>query len=62
MTQGMTAEKMMKTTTMVVKILRRRRMMILAILGLSTTSTPLEMRMASFVFYCRRYCNTWGTL
>jgi hypothetical protein len=43
------------------KILRKKRMMILAIMGLSTTSTPLKMRMASTMFYCRRYCSTWGT-
>jgi hypothetical protein len=43
------------------KILRKKRMMILAIVGLSTTSTPLKMRMASTMFYCRRYCSTWGT-
>jgi hypothetical protein len=30
--------------------------------GAETTSTPLKMRMASYVSYCRRYCNTWGTL
>jgi hypothetical protein len=58
----MTVERMMKTTTIVMRILRRRRMTILAIVGLNTTSTPLKMRMASFVSYCRRYCTTWGTL
>jgi hypothetical protein len=26
--------------------------------GAGTTSTPLKMRMASSVFYCRRYCST----
>jgi hypothetical protein len=59
MIQGMTMERMMKTTTMVMKILRRKMMMIFAIMGLSTTSTPLKMRVASSVFYCRRYCSTW---
>jgi hypothetical protein len=58
---GMTADRMMKTTTMEMKILRRKRMMILSIMGLSTTSIPLKMRMASSVSYCRRYCSTWGT-
>jgi hypothetical protein len=62
MIQEMTAERMMKTTTMVMKILRRKRMTVLAIMGLSTTSTPLKMRMAGSVFYCRGYYNTWGTL
>jgi hypothetical protein len=61
MIQGMTAERMMKTTTMVMRILRRKEMMILAIVELSTTSTPLKMRTTSSVFYCRRYCSTWGT-
>jgi hypothetical protein len=46
---------------MVMKILRRKRMMILAIVELSTRSTPLKMRMASSVIYCKRYCSTWGT-
>jgi hypothetical protein len=45
----------------VMKILRRERVMILAIVGLSTTSTPLKMRMTSSMFYCRRYCSTWVT-
>jgi hypothetical protein len=61
MIQGMTTERMMKTTTMVMKILRRKMMRILAIVEMNTTSTPLKMRMASFAFYCRRYCSTWGT-
>jgi hypothetical protein len=57
----MTAERMMKTTTMVIKILRRKRMMILAIVELSTISTPLKMRTPSYVFYFKRYCSIWGT-
>jgi hypothetical protein len=62
MTRAMTVVRMMNTTTMMEKILRRKRMTILAIVGLSTTSTPLKMRMASSVSYYRKYCSTWGTL
>jgi hypothetical protein len=51
----------MKMTTTLMKTLRRKRTKILAIVELSTTNTPLRMRMVSSAFFFVRYCSTWGT-
>jgi hypothetical protein len=61
MIQEMTVEMRMKMTTTLMKTLRRKRTVILAIVELSTTNTPLRMRMVSYVFFFVRYFSTWGT-
>jgi hypothetical protein len=53
---------MMMVITMLMKTRRRRRRRILAIMGQCITSTPLKMRTGSFVSFCGKFYNTWGTL